>query len=153
MGFKLEGLEEFMERLEAIESRVPDELREFKLDVSNDILEDVIENTPVNKDPKAITAGDLRRGWKVRENSLTESEIYNDTKAKDGEYYGWDVEYGHRTRAGMGLKRSTKRRKKAYKKGLVTFVPGVFMLRGALKVGKASINEKGKKTLDKILGE
>lgn len=151
MSFEFEGMDELIKKLENIEKRIPEEFDSLKMTVASEILEDVIENTPVNKNPKAKTSGNLKRGWKVRD--LGDSvEIYNDVQSK-GEYYAWDVEYGHRTRAGMNLKPS-KRRRKSVKSddGKILFVPGKFMLRNAMKKGKATLDKEGKKILDDLMG-
>jgi len=64
-----------------------------------------------------------------------------------------DVEYGHRTRAGMGLSVSKKRRKAVRSDGgKILFVPGKFMLRNAMKKGKATLDKEGKKILDDLMG-
>ncbi|SFE38199.1 HK97 gp10 family phage protein [Peptostreptococcus sp. D1] len=151
MSFEFEGMDELIKRLENIEKKIPEEFDKLKMTVATEILEDVVENTPVNKNPKAKTAGNLRRGWKIRD--LGDSvEIYNDVQSK-GEYYAWDVEYGHRTRAGMGLKPSKRRRKSVVgDDGKILFVPGKFMLRNAMKVGKETLEKEGKRILDEITG-
>lgn len=151
MSFEFEGMDELIKKLENIEKRIPEEFDKLKMTVATEILEDVIENTPVNKNPKAKTSGNLRRGWKTRD--LGDSvEIYNDVQSK-GEYYAWDVEYGHRTRAGMGLKPSKRRRKSVVgDDGKILFVPGKFMLRNAMKVGKETLEKEGKRIIDEIMG-
>lgn len=151
MSFEFEGMDELIKRLENIEKKIPEEFDKLKMTVATEILEDVVENTPVNKNPKAKTAGNLRRGWKIRD--LGDSvEIYNDVQSK-GEYYAWDVEYGHRTRAGMGLKPSKRRRKSVVgDDGKILFVPGKFMLRNAVKVGKEALEKEGKRIMDEIMG-
>lgn len=151
MSFEFEGVDELIKRLENIEKKIPEEFDKLKMTVATEILEDVVENTPVNKNPKAKTAGNLRRGWKIRD--LGDSvEIYNDVQSK-GEYYAWDVEYGHRTRAGMGLKPSKRRRKSVVgDDGKILFVPGKFMLRNAMKKGKTTLDKEGKKILDDLMG-
>lgn len=151
MSFEFEGMDELIKRLENIEKKIPEEFDKLKMTVATEILEDVVENTPVNKNPKAKTAGNLRRGWKIRD--LGDSvEIYNDVQSK-GEYYAWDVEYGHRTRAGMGLKTSKHRRKSVVgDDGKILFVPGKFMLRNGMKVGKETLEKEGKRIIDEIMG-
>ena len=90
MSVDFEGMDELIKRLENIEKKIPEEFDKLKMTVATEILEDVVENTPVNKNPKAKTAGNLKRGWKIRD--LGDSvEIYNDVQSK-GEYYAWDVE-------------------------------------------------------------
>lgn len=139
-----EGLDELVANLEMTERKLPKVIEKLEEDVAGVILEDVIENTPVD-------TGDLQKAWKLRQ--ADGIEIYNDAKNKE-EYYAWDVEYGHRTRAGMNLKQSTRRKKKAYSKGgKITFVPGVFMLKGAFKIGQTELEEKGKKAVEEILGD
>lgn len=152
MSVDFEGMDELIKRLENIEKKIPEEFDKLKMTVATEILEDVVENTPVNKNPKAKTAGNLKRGWKVRD--LGDSvEIYNDVQSK-GEYYAWDVEYGHRTRAGMGLKPSKRRRKSVKSEdGKILFVPGKFMLRNAMKVGKSTLEKEGKRMMDEIMGD
>lgn len=151
MSVEFEGMDELINKLENIEKRIPQEFDSLKMKVASEILEDVVENTPVNKNPKAKTAGNLRRGWKIRDQGKS-VEIYNDVQSR-GEYYAWDVEYGHRTRAGMGLS-SSKRRRKSVKNesGKIMFVPGKFMLRNAMKVGKATLEKEGKRIMDELMG-
>lgn len=151
MSFEFEGLDDLINRLDTIEKKVPEEFNRLKTKVASEVLRDVVENTPVNKDPRAMTAGTLRRSWKVRDLGK-EVEIYNDAQSK-GEFYAWDVEYGHRTRAGMGLSVSRKRRKGVRSdEGKILFVPGKFMLRNAMKKGKATLDKEGKKILDDLMG-
>ena len=151
MSFEFEGLDDLINRLNTIEKKVPEGINKLKLAVTKDILDDVIENTPANKDPRALTRGNLKGGWKVRDLGK-EVEIYNDVQSK-GEFYAWDVEYGHRTRAGMGLSVSRKRRKAVRSDGgKILFVPGKFMLRNAMKKGKATLDKEGKKILDDLMG-
>lgn len=138
-----EGLDEMIQRLELAEKNVPKAIEKLEEDIAKVVLEDVIENTPVD-------TGDLQKAWKLRRADWI--EIYNDAKAKE-EYYAWDVEYGHRTRAGMNMSISSNKKNIVYdKKRKITFVPGVFMLKGAMNLGEKKIEEKGKKLLEEILG-
>ena len=60
MSFEFEGLDDLINRLNTIEKKVPEGINKLKLVVTKDILDDVIENTPANKDPRALTRGNLR---------------------------------------------------------------------------------------------
>lgn len=156
MSFEWEGLDVFIKAVEKAQVDIPSELDKLGKKVSEVVLNDVIYNTPVNKDPKSITQGNLRRGWKLRSIGEGSYEVYNDTKSKDGEYYAWDVEYGHRTRAGMSNNHKAFKKVRGTlrnKDGKIMFVPGVFMLRGAFKQGKAALELEGEKLLNKIMGD
>lgn len=149
-----EGLDELIQRLELAEKNAPKVIEKLEEDIAKVVLDDVVENTPASQRKPSkdapIHSGNLKEAWKLRRTDGI--EIYNDAKAKE-EYYAWDVEYGHRTRAGMNLSVSSRRRKRRYnKKGKITFVPGVFMLKGAMKLGDKEMEEKGKKALEEILG-
>lgn len=153
MGFEFDDLDKFIGGLERAEKEVHEQIPKIKQNVINVVIEDVIENTPVNKDPRAIAPGTLRRSWKVRDISETTSVVYNDAKSKNGEFYAWHVEYGHRTRLGTT---KSKTHTKVYRpdgKRKIAFVRGVKMLDKALKRGDEVVGRECEKAIEKILGE
>lgn len=153
MGFEFDDLDDFLDGLERAEKEVQEQIPKIKQKTATGVLEDVVENTPVNKDPRAVAPGTLRRSWKVRDISSDTVEVYNDAKSKNGEFYAWHVEYGHRTRLGTT---KVKNHTKIYRpdgKKKVAFVRGVKMLDKALKHGEGIIEKECEKALEKILGE
>ena len=50
MSFEFEGLDNLINRMDTIEKKVPEEFNRLKTKVASEILRDVVENTPVNKD-------------------------------------------------------------------------------------------------------
>ncbi|MGP1487110.1 MAG: hypothetical protein ACTTIQ_04560 [Peptostreptococcus stomatis] len=59
MSFEFEGLDDLINRVDTIEKKIPEEFNRLKTKIASEVLRDVIENTPVNKDPRAMTAGTL----------------------------------------------------------------------------------------------
>lgn len=151
MGFEFDDLDKFLNGLERAEKEVAEQIPKIKQKVATGVLEDVIENTPVNKDPRAIAPGTLKSAWKVRDISNDTIDVYNDAKSKNGEFYAWHVEYGHRTRLGTGKSHTKLKRTDGKKK--IAFVRGVKMLDKALKHGEGIIEKECEKALEKILGE
>ncbi|WAW15287.1 hypothetical protein [Peptostreptococcus equinus] len=147
-----EGLDDWIKEFERAEKKSKVVMNDVALAVGEFVLEDVIENTPKNKDENAVGAGTLQNAWKLRNPKSGITEVYNDAQSGDGEFYAWDVEYGHRTRAGMNLKKSHKRKRRIEKEGKILFVPGVFMLRDSMKLGEDKMDKELEKAWDKLFG-
>jgi len=80
----------------ALDERVIERfIQDFLLEMAYRAERKIKKRTPVNKDPKAPTRGQLRRNWQVgrveRRGDAYQVEIYNNT------HYAQFVEYGHRT--------------------------------------------------------
>lgn len=148
------GLDDMIGKFKKATDNVGKSINEAVVNTAEHVLEDVIENTPVNKDPHAVAPGTLHNAWKMRNPRTGLAEVYNDAQAGDGEFYAWDVEYGHRTRAAKKISRKhRKANRKITESGKVLFVPGVFMLRDAMEDRGDIMEKELKKAWDRMFGD
>jgi hypothetical protein len=138
--FEIDGLDEWIAKLERIKVEFPEEIETEILKLANKLLRKVKQRTPVGD------TGDLRRNWHigdvVREGDSWYIEVYNNLE------YAPHVEFGHRTRLGV-----TSNPDKYMPKGTIAYVPGVHMLKISIEELNAQLPGEMKRWLSKVLGE
>lgn len=141
-------------------------LRENRLNVFMDLLTrqlaQIVLSKAIFRTP--VLTGDLKRGWTggvemgvtayVKTLPITVSRKHHKLILTNDMHYASYVEYGHRTRAGMDLKSSTRRKKAVVtKSGKAMFVPGIFMAKKAVDFGKTNFNQIAQIELERFLKE
>lgn len=134
---KIDGLDAFIMQIEMLDKKAPSELAKAKDKVASAVLADVVENTPVD-------TGTLKNSWNIREVNQHETTIYNNAVNK-GEFYAWDVEYGHRVKSKSGWVRLSG--------GGIRYVKGVFMLRDAFERGSKLLEKEANVTIERLMKE
>lgn len=94
MGVQFEGFDEFVAKLEKIDSSGT-KLNQFVSQEAENLIGHTKDNTPVD-------TGQLRNGWKRTQAAKGRVTVYNNTE------YAAHVEYGHRTRGGKGFVKGSK---------------------------------------------
>lgn len=89
----------------------------------NKALRNVKRLTPVGVEDGGV----LRRSWAFNKNGKFEGAVINTL------HYAPHVEYGHRTRLGIGGKSNNPKYKYKPKPGAIKMVPGRFMLRRSIE--------------------
>ena len=93
-----------------IDNRIREELVKLAVEITNEklaaVMSDVITLSPVGKSKRNYTGGRLRKGWGMTpasiRNRMVIGYLYNNI------HYVGHVNYGHRTRLGLGTKAYTK---------------------------------------------
>lgn len=117
MEFKIDGLDNFMDRLSNVDKSFEKEADKTIKKVVSFTIRDVKKNTPVAKE----NGGTLRRSWSQKKINKYEYIVYTNVE------YAPHIEYGHRTRQGTG-----KAKKYRPKEGGIRFVKGRYMLTNAI---------------------
>lgn len=132
----LSGFDELENRLNRIVQEMPEKRDKFLMQEAEKTMERAKNNTPSD-------TGLLLRSWHRTAPSGGEVEIYNDAKRASGdktEYYGLDVEWGHRQKVGQYVPKLGKRLKQP-------FVPGKHMLQTALDESADQFQEDAEQIL------
>lgn len=117
-----------------IDNRIREELVKMAVEITNEtvgsVYADVVELTPVGQSKRNYTGSRLRKGWGITpasiHNRMVVGYLYNNV------HYTGHVNYGHRTRLGLGKKAYTKLHKsKGLRKKRV--VKGQWFLQEALR--------------------
>lgn len=87
------------------------------------IYSEVVPLTPVGKSKKGYTGGRLRKGWSIEPATIRYGKIRG--YLSNSVHYAGHVNYGHRTRLGMSMKKSKAKGKK--------YVEGRFFMEEALR--------------------
>lgn len=132
---KIDGVSEWLKKLERLNREVPEKLEQALTDEANDIIYDVKKETPVGKytnpvrfttrDGKEVSfkvksippGGELQSKWEKEKTGKFKWEIFNNTE------YANHVEYGHRIIQGKSKK-------------LKGYVKGRYMLHKSMRKGK-----------------
>ncbi|WP_333861745.1 HK97 gp10 family phage protein [Clostridium sp.] len=138
--FEIDGLDEWIAKLERIKVEFPEGIETEILKLANKLLRKVKQRTPVGD------TGELRRNWEigdmVRGDNGWYIEVFNNTE------YAPHVEFGHRTRLGV-----TSNPKHYKAKGVIAYVPGVHMLKISVEELNAQLPGELKRWINRVLGE
>lgn len=137
--FELDGLDEWIAKLERIKVEFPEEIEREIYKLANKLIRKVKQKTPVDK-------GELRRNWTIGElvhqGDRWYIEVFNNTE------YCKDVEFGHRTRLGI-----TKNPEHYKSHGVISYVPGVHMLKISVEELNAQLPGELKSWINRVVGE
>lgn len=122
-----------------VENHIREALLKMAVDITNEkiasVEADVIQLTPVGKSKKNYTGGRLRIGWGVIPASISgrivRGYLYNSVS------YAGHVNYGHRTRLGMGRAYNSKGKKRK------KVVKGRWFLHAALRMNGFNVIRRG----------
>lgn len=154
----LSELYEFQKKLKELrENKLDDFMNLLTRQLAQIVLSKAIFRTPV-------LTGDLKRGWtggtEIGPTAYVKTlpVVVNKKRYKmllsNDMHYASYVEYGHRTRAGMGLKASTRRKKAVVgSDGKMMFVPGMFMAKKAVDFAKSNFNQIAQIELERFIRE
>lgn len=132
---EIKGLDSLLLKIELFDKKAPSEIAKIKNEVAEVVFSDVVKNTPID-------TGTLVSSWNLKGINQYETKIYNNAVNK-GEYYAWDVEYGHRVKSKNGWVSGTG--------GGIKYVKGVFMLRDAFERGSKMLENKANITLEQLM--
>lgn len=126
-----------------VENHIREALLKIAVDITNEkiasVEADVIQLTPVGKSKKNYTGGRLRIGWGVIPASISgrvvRGYLYNSVS------YAGHVNYGHRTRLGMGARHTNLYYPNGTPKKRV--VKGRWFLQKALRMNGFNVIRRG----------
>lgn len=132
---KMNGLNEFIKDIEKISKEMPDVSRKMMNTIGQVVKDEIKLVTPVD-------TGELRSKNFFKTISPTEIIVFNNTP------YAAHVEYGHRTRLGMGIKAS-----RLFKNGKRTkfYVEGQYFMKRGVNNAEKVIPKIIKMSLGKVI--
>ncbi|EJO5347143.1 HK97 gp10 family phage protein [Clostridium botulinum] len=144
--FELDGLDEWIAKLERIKVEFPEEIEKEIIKLANKLLRKVKQRTPVGVYSDGRTGGELRRNWQignlVKLGNSWYIEVFNNTE------YAKHVEFGHRTRLGV-----TNNPQHYKAKGSIAYVPGVHMLKISVEELNSQLPGELKRWINRVIGE
>ena len=135
MSIEIEGIDDFIAKLDNAVKKIPKKRNEFVKKSAENLIKYTKDLTPVDTD-------NLRNNWQLTRPYMGRIKVYNNTE------YAAHVEYGHR------VKRRVKGRKGGEwvrdENGKIKFVKGAYMLHQGVEELRDNFEEDAKLIMDDI---